>query len=194
MTTITAGPKTRISGIDRARGFAIILMMFQHFLLLYHGPNAWESTGGRLVAPIFLIVGGSLVTRMSIRHIHVFILGIFLTIAVPWAGNPSILIYYVISAFIIWGIRRVNFALLWIPVFISLALYANGIWVTPNGQYSPMAALALMCIGSLIGRTIIGNLGGLLPKWEWLAFIGRHPLAFYAGHLMLLEALRGALT
>lgn len=183
--------QVRIYGLDALRGFAIVMMIGQHVSLLFWGWNRWEATGGRAIAPIFFLVGGSLITRMTIRHGYVAVIGVAISVLIPWAGSPSSLLLYSVGAFVVWFLRCFNNQFLWFPVMVALTLYANGYGVTGGGYYTPWAVIGLMAVGSMIGRTTLGNIGTrFLPKWSWLRFMGRHPLSFYVGHVVLLEIIR----
>lgn len=196
MTTVIERPSearmTRIQGLDRLRGFAIVMMILQHISLLLWGWNRWEATGGRVIAPIFFLVGGSLITRMTIRHGYVAVIGAAISILIPWAGAPSSLLLYSLGAIVVWTCRRFNAQLLWLPIMFALMLYANGYGETGGGYYTPWAVIGLMCVGSLIGRTNLGTVGSHLPDFRWLKFMGRHPLSFYVGHIVILEIVREA--
>lgn len=179
--------RTRHTGIDALRGLAIAAMMVDHVCKLI-GPDTWPLrwTVGRLALPIFFVLAGYLVRHLSRRHVLVGLLGLGLPLVVPWVDRPNVLLWWAIGCGVIAAARKFGAhpaALL----AVCLGLLVNGIGGGFEHSYPPVALLALMALGAWL-------------KADWFAvpvvrapileFLGRAPVRWYVGHLLVLELLR----
>lgn len=160
-------------------------MVVDHLALFLLDGGVLRQTVGRLALPLFFIVGGHLVRRLSWRLAWVFLVGAALPLAVPWVDNPNVLGWYALGAAVLTLTARWP----WLPALLvafALTRYANE--AVPYGPgYSPLALLALMALGQLLPREAF-RWGRHLPSP--LALLGRYPLTFYVGHLFAIEAVR----
>lgn len=186
-TTRRLGRRARSVQLDALRGLAILLMILDH-TALHAGLDVLRWTGGRFAMPLFMLIAGSLVRRLSWRMGGVLVLGVMLPVAFDWLTAPGILVAYVIGAVAILIVQTVAAGssrelLVGYAVVgtVAVALAANGVqsWLT--------GAVALMVIGAAVGAARIEVLGGSVPRW--LAGIGRYPLRWYVCHIIALDAL-----
>jgi len=180
----------RLSSIDRIRGLAVLCMIFDHAVIVFVGagsPLRW--TLGRLAMPLFFLLGGYLVRRLSWRHGWVFVLGCFLPVVVPWVDSPNVLVWYAVGAVILWSADTVWAR--WLTLAVGLALSANFPDQTIGSSYAPGMLVGLMIVGALLrhyhGSGVLAW-GRYLPRW--FAPVGRYPLTIYVGHLLVLRAVQ----
>lgn len=172
----------RLDGLDRLRGLAIACMVADH-LALFAGVDVVRLTIGRVAVPVFFVVSGALVRRLTRRHLLVLAAGLLLPLAAPWVDSPNVLALNVAGAALLVLARSRP----WGPALlaaVALTFEANG-WHNPTG-YPFGVLVALMCLGQWVGPPALGRLGGCLPAF--LASPGRRPLTWYLGHVLALTA------
>lgn len=180
---------TRLVGLDRLRGLAIGCMIVDHVALL-GGLQLVRVTVGRLALPIFFVLAGALVRRLTWRHGAVFAVGLGLPVVVPWIDSPNVLVLYAVGAVVlVAGARWWWWP--WAVLVVAVTLLANGWGAWPAGGYPPAALLALLAVGTLLRRYVglnaVAEAGEGLPGW--LGAIGRRPVTWYVGHLLVLQGL-----
>lgn len=185
-----APPRARIVSLDRVRGLAVACMVVDHLVLLTDGPMAVRYTVGRLAMPLFFVLAGLLVTRLSERLLLVAGAGVLLPLVVPWVDAPNVLLWYAVGAVVLVLWRRLGWPL-WLLVVVPLALAANGYDVEAGTGYQLPAMVGLMALGSMLGTRSMAW-GDRLPSV--LAAAGRYPLTVYVGHVLALEGLRRVLS
>lgn len=190
MTATVSSPGAVRAGrwveLDRLRGLAIACMVADH-LALFAGWGLLRETVGRVALPLFFVLAGHLLQRLSWRHLGIGLLGLLLPVAAPWVDAPNVLLAYaVLAPLLVWapGPR-------WAAAFLVLALtgLANGWGAVPAGTnaYPLLALLALMCAGRLVPRFELARLGAPLPRF--LEVVGRYPVTLYAAHVLALTYL-----
>lgn len=170
------GPAGRLVGLDALRGLAVLLMVADHVSRYVPGGWWFSVTGGRVAVPLFFVVAGALVSRLSWRHGGVAVLGLALPLVVPWIDAPNVLVLYVVGVVAVLACRAVP-VLGVLVVVAALTAFANQ-WPGPvpvRGAYVPLALLGLMVVGQLAGRVPVAAVAGRLPGW--LAWVGRFPLS-----------------
>jgi len=172
----------RDPALDRARGLAVVLMLLDHVLEATHAGTPIRLTLTRASMPLFFLVSGHLVKRLSWRTLATLMIGANLPLLVPWIDDPNVLVTYAIGSAIVVAARRWRPIAYLVPIW-ALTWYANGYGWEP-GSYAPLACYALMCIGHLMLR---GQWSWALCLPAWLAWCGRWPLSVYVGHLLLLQ-------
>lgn len=99
-TRTTRPGVSRLVGLDRLRGLAIACMIVDHVALL-GGLQLVRVTVGRLALPIFFVLAGALVRRLTWRHGAIFAVGLVLPVAVPWIDSPNVLTLYAVGAVVL---------------------------------------------------------------------------------------------
>jgi peptidoglycan/LPS O-acetylase OafA/YrhL len=184
----------RIHGIDKLRGLAIIFMIVDHLAIML-GPDGqpFRFTIGRLAMPIFFLIAGIFVTRITWRHGLILGIGIALPMYADWIDRPNVLVIYVVGACILAGIHRLphhwHFSSKMITAVVFLTLSANGYDKFPQ-SFAIGTLIAIMMIGSITPRNDFRRLGDYIPLIPGFSFVGRHPLSIYVGHILILESLR----
>lgn len=189
-TPSTAATTSRVSigrsgALDKLRGLAIAAMVVDHLAYVLD-EQLLRVTVGRLALPLFFIVAGHLVCRLSWRHGWVALLGLALPAVVPWIDDPNVLLLYAAGAVLVVQLRRAPLALV-LVVVVALTVAANGWLPATPGFYDPLSVLALMCAGALLSRDSFA-IGNRLPRA--FAVVGRFPLSVYVGHLLVIEGVR----
>lgn len=182
-------PRERSDQLDAFRGIAIALMMLDHGVYIAAGPDEIRWTLGRLAMPMFFLLAGHLSTRLRWRHLQIGLLGACLPLAVPWIDNPNVLLLWALGCVGLWCSRRFGFPV-WVLVAVPLVQVANGISIDGPGYYSPGVLLALMALGTMIPEhtfTVSRRLPGRVE--QLLAAVGRHPILWYVGHLLIFQSI-----
>lgn len=199
--TITAGRDVgRVVWVDRLRGLAVVAMVVDHvcavLAYVWHVPGPWvvlRLTVGRVAFPVFLLLTGWLLVGRgpsSRRTARIAAAGVG---AALWSmvcglpiGQPDILLL-IAAVLAVW------------PVIVRAPVLAAAVgviqpftWPVPWAGYQPGALVALMVLGWLWGqpgpdwqtlRLVDSDLGWVPEPVRWL---GRWPLEFYVGHLVVL--------
>jgi uncharacterized membrane protein YcfT len=189
---VSAPPaKARLAGLDRLRGLAIVCMVIDH-LALIAGLDILRYTVGRIAMPLFFVVAGTLVTRLTWRHAAIVPIGLALPLVVPWVDRPNVLVLYVLGAIVLVVAARLfpsdehRLPVLLGIVAVCLAIVANG-FDRVGVSYPASALVALMAVGALLGRHRLDVPGRQLPAF--LELPGRFPLSVYVGHVLALQLL-----
>lgn len=182
-TRVRPPGSVRLDTLDRVRGLAIVLMLVDHLAYL-GGVVELRLTVGRLAMPLFFLLAGGLVRRWGSRHALALGLGLLLPLVAPWAGAPNVLVVFAVGAALLLLCERSGLP---VPllVLISLVAAANR-WEVGTSSYDPAALIAIMALGRLIGTDWAVRLGDRLPAW--LAGLGRRPLLWYVGNVVLIQA------
>lgn len=175
----------RVARLDALRGFAIVCMVVDHLAFFAHA-DSLRLTVGRLALPVFFLLAGHLSRRLSPRLLWVLAAGIWLPLFAPWVDSPNVLVWVVAGALLLAGSRALGVTSLPLLV-VCLTLLANPSLVPmPGTSYPPAALVAMMALGAFIPRESFAWAANLPAG---LAFIGRYPLSFYCGHVLLLTVL-----
>lgn len=182
--------------LDLVRGWAVVLMVLDHVLalwLLHGGPAAAgvvRSTLTRLALPAFMLVAGWLWSRRGSstsgwRWAEVMALGVFSTAAMAALGLPvpEVLVVFAMAAVL-------GPVLLRWPVATSvLGLLQAVNQPLPWAGYQPGYLLLWLGLGVLAHRAAVV---WSVPLWldrPGFEAIGRRPLMWYGGHLVMLLVL-----
>src|SRR4051794_34146876 len=93
-STTYAVTRTRDAALDGVRGLAVALMVLDHVCAVTGSGHLLRYSVTRLSMPLFFVVSGHLVRRLSSRHLWVLLAGLMLPGAVPWIDNPNVLVWY----------------------------------------------------------------------------------------------------
>lgn len=182
----TIAPVVRLAGLDRLRGLAIACMVIDHAALVA-GIPVLRYTIGRLAVPIFFMLAGALVRRLTWRHVGVAVIGVLLPLWVRWIDSPNVLLLYAAGAVVVVAGRRWAWWP-WAVLAACLTVLANG-WGHLGHGYPPAAVWALLAAGSLAGRYVglgrVSDAARRLPGW--LGGVGRYPVSIYVVHLLVLD-------
>lgn len=180
----------RLVEVDRVRGLAILLMLVDH-LAYVAGPVEVRMTVGRLAMPLFMVLAGSLVRRVTYRHGLAAGLGLLLTVVAPWAGTPNVLLQYLVGVGALVALRWASLVFtdsprlgVWLLLVLVGVAVANG-WSDDGWSYEQAGILSLMAVGSLVGLGWAVSLGSRLPTW--LAVVGARPLTWYAANVAAIQ-------
>lgn len=182
----------RAVALDVLRGAAVLLMVLDHVLLVTDSGDLLRGTVTRASMPLFFLVSGHLLGRPRWRWLGVGLIGVILPGVVPWIDRPNVLVWWVVGSLMVWALRRLGVSLWW-PVVVALTFMANGWHFYPAGSYDGDALLALLCVGAMLPRDTFTGAANGLPAGRVLAAVGRRPLTWYVGHVLVLEAGRLAL-
>lgn len=186
LSAVTEKKVCRDSAIDRLRGFAIVLMVADH-VAIFLGPEILRETLTRASMPLFFLLAGHLVKRVSWRLIGVGVIGLFLPLYVEFIDDPNVLLWLCVFGICTAYVRKVP-SLLPIGIVIALTVMANYFGTTPFGGYHPLALFALMLLGAMIPRESFW-IGERLPRW--FATLGRFSLSVYVVHTILIQVVTG---
>lgn len=191
--TPAASRSTRSRALDVLRGLAIACMAVDH-VSLFAGWQLPRDTIGRVAMPLFFLLSGHLVRRLSWRLAGVFAVGVLLPAVAPWIDSPNVLLWYVLGAVLL----RCHVRLLvpyWLGLAACLTVYANPALFHPYANlgtgYPPQALFGLMFLGAMLEREQLERLTARVPArlGRLLELVGRYPLSFYAGHVLALTVL-----
>lgn len=182
----------RLHALDSLRGVAVLTMVVDHVLVATDG-SGWSI--------------GRLLTRVSLALFAV-VLGACATWplgwrrCLPWAGAlGAALVLYPLAglggplllawlAAARWFCVRSPRWLLWVTVVLVLTMATNGVALPrAAGEYPALGITAMAAVGRLAGLGNVDRFGRKLRLPAWVAAVGRRPLAWYVGHLLVLAAL-----
>lgn len=178
--------------LDRVRGAAIVLMVVDHCLAFMCELASWPLDAGawaarytltRAALPLFMLLAGALLAgrNPSRRRVgEVLAAGVaaqWLASGLPFMASVNI-IPIIGLALVVWPLVRRSG--LWGVVVCMVLVSTFGRF--PG--YHPAHVLGLMLLGSVLGRGPLERLGACFEPW--VAVVGRHPLAWYLGHLAAL--------
>lgn len=178
---------TRLDGVDRLRGLAVLLMVADHVALVAGAGGAWRLTVTRAALPLFCVVAGSLARpgRPGRRLGVVAAAGLAATVlgAPLGIGQPDVLFLLAgVLVLVRWvGPRPGGPA--WAAV-ACLGVIQATTWPMAWTGYEVGTVLALVLVGQVVARRDLDQLGCRLPAV--LAPVGRAPLWWYVGHLWVL--------
>jgi uncharacterized membrane protein len=173
---------SRLVEVDRVRGLAIMLMLVDHVAYIA-GPVELRMTVGRAAMPLFMLLGGALATRLTWRHGLALGIGGALTVVAPWAGEPNILVQYVLGVFLLVCLRWAELTP-WVALVAAGVSVSNG-WSDDAWSYEQVGIFALMACGALLGLGWAVRLGGVLPAF--LGPVGAAPLRWYVGNVLAIQ-------
>lgn len=183
----------RIDALDRVRGLAILLMVGDH-VALFAGVHWWRVTVGRLALPLFFVLAGYLLRRLTWRHAGIAAAGALLPLLVPWIDRPNVLLWYVAGSAVLLAADRLGLPSLVLAV-PGLILGANG-YGWHAGTYEPAALLGLLALGHALPA-----FGTVERLWGWAGrlpalygHLGRYPISIYLGHVLALQCLAAGLS
>lgn len=172
------------------RGAAILLMIVDHVLVLVDPDSLARSTVTRLSMPAFAIVTGYLWrARWTWRYAHLVAAALVAEVCgrLIGLGTPDVLLLIGAGYLALWLVEYSG-----LPPLVAIALAVLSWQHMPVGgmpdtwtNYHPNEVLAWM----LLGRYLLEVEHVVrLPRVRWLEAIGRRPLAWYLGHLVVLAA------
>lgn len=179
----------RLVSLDVWRGLALLAMVVDHVALVSPLSDVFRVFPGRAAMPLFFLIAGALVTRLSRRHVQALGLGLFLPVLVPWIDNPNVLVWWALGCAALVAMRRLRVPM-WLPAVVALTAYANGWGHGLDGSYGPLALLALMGLGAMLPLST-WRLGARLPRRLLVPvrWVGVHALSIYVLHLLLLQVI-----
>lgn len=179
--------RARSTALDAFRGLAILAMMVDHLALFSGADSAFwlRLLPGRLAMPMFFVLAGHLAGRRpGWRWVAVLAVGVMLPAAAPWIDSPNVLVWWCLGGLLVWACKFAG-----VPVYLlavlGLGMAANGWGFSGASGYDGFALVGLMSVGSMIPRSSFAWAGSL-PVW--VAVIGRAPLRWYVGHVLVLTA------
>jgi uncharacterized membrane protein len=200
--------KNRNSNIDLIRGFAIILMIFDHALLAYssiYGNNdfiyLFRITLTRFSMPLFMIISGTVLILYGLkikRWLSVFIIALVLNIITInlWEdfNSPEILL--------VWCFVVIFYKIyLKFPIIVLILGYIQTqffqITFYDYSGYQPGDIIIFLIVGIFASKYITGVKFPILSKLSiihFISFIGSKPLTIYFSHLLLLSIIIHFLT
>lgn len=185
----------RWDGLDRLRGFAIALMVLDHVLAASGGGMLFRLTLTRLSLPIFLFVAGSLGASRLLRRP---------SFAAWYSGRFwVVLLAAAASSVLVSGLPFMAPVDVLVPIFLSISAYPilmkSGLrldlWIAACfvavatfpflwPGYHPAHVLGLYLLGSRLPPDLLDHFGLAIPRL--FASVGRAPLRWYLGHLVVL--------
>lgn len=186
MTAVAVG---RLTGLDKLRGAAVVLMVLDHVALVLLGNPFALRLVGRLSMPLFALTIGALAVKplSSSRALHWAGALLAALLLYPLAGLPGPLLLLWLAAGR-WAAVRLTKLQAGLVAAVALAVSANGYGMALPGEYDPIALVGLVLVGRLITALYLNDLGHRLPGQ--LARIGRYPLGVYIGHVGLLAGVQ----
>lgn len=199
-TSRTGSSQQRDTRLDALRGLAIVLMVFDHLLAVAAGfaTPTWlhwiRDTVTRLSLPLFMVVSGILLERrkgfstervIRILYCALFVNCLVLAIKVG-LGFPDILGLWLLAVAISPVILRYPVEVLILGFLQAINLPIQwSLWT----NYQPGWVIGWVALGVLVSRTeepAMLRPASTLP--HWLESIGRRPLLWYVGHIVLILA------
>lgn len=175
----------RVTWIDGARGLSIVLMIVSHVGMVTGTTPYWfHLYVMRPVAPVFVLLLGML-WRPGLRRRHVqFAGGIVaaqLLAAVLGFPAPDILLVMGLALLVLPAAIRVP------HLALALCFTQVAFWPVPGWNGYPLGfVLGLALIGALVPADGFVRHYGRLGAALHLDVVGRYPLTFYLGHLLVL--------
>lgn len=175
-------------------------MVLDHVLVNLDPGSPLRSTVTRAALPLFMVVSGHLIATKGFGSWQRWArLGLAALVALGaarsagLAATPDVLIVYLFAVTALVALR-------WAGIRSPIVAGSLGIaWgITASAQvastgwtgYQPGFVLALLALGML--ATMPATLPGPAAFWTACAKVGRYPLAWYLGHLVVLGIIRTA--
>lgn len=176
----------RVGWIDGARGLSIAAMIVSHASLTFDLLPAWfHVVVMRPVAPMFLLLLGML-WRPGFRRRHVQFAGALVASQL----FALTLGFAVPNIFVVMGIclLLMRLAVRWPVATVVLCVNQLVFWPLPDwwSGYPLGFALLLVLLGHLIPADGFMRAYGNLGQRLGLTVVGRYPMTFYLGHLLVL--------
>lgn len=157
-------------------------MIVDHIFIQVNPQSFVRFTVTRLAMPLFFLISGHLVKRVTKRTAAIFAVGLLLPAFIPWVDSPNVLCWYALGSIIIVYLKKAR-----IGIIIFALTWAANYYNHPEfSSYWPWSLFALMCFGSLLERKTFA-IGEKLHSS--FAVIGRFPLSIYVGHMILIQAI-----
>ena len=193
--------KNRNLNIDLIRGFAILLMIFDHALLAYssiYGNNEYiylfRITLTRFSMPLFMIISGTVLFLFGLkvrRWLSVFMIALMINIITInlWEdfNSPEILLVW-------WFVVIFYKIYLKFPITTLILGYVQTqffqITIYNYNGYQPGDIIIFLVFGILTSKYITSLTFPILSKlyiFRFISFIGSKPLTIYSSHLVLLS-------
>ena len=201
MTGVSGRSRVRIPALDGLRGIAILLMVFDHLLLLslemMPGTDLREfarRSVTRFAMPLFMIVSGFLLDQVSRRRMGQVVLAAGMVNLTLWLLWPSFALPEILA---VWAfLLPVRAFLVRHPVEAAALGLLQAMYLPVHWPgYEPGIVLVFLALGRLWatrpGREdgLLSQIGTRVPGW--VAALGRRPLLLYVGHLLPLAGLAG---
>lgn len=176
-----AAAPSRLVGLDRLRGLAVLLMVLDHVLLVVGEGLALRLTVTRAALPIFGLLAGALwrpgarVRLLQLGGAAIVATYLGVVLGMP---RPDVLVVIFVALLAMHAYRR------WPVATFAVAAIQATTWGIAAGGYEPGVLLVLMVGGYEFGRERLDVLGRRAPAL--LELLGRYPLSLYLGHLALL--------
>ncbi len=184
----------RIWQLDRIRGLAIVLMLLDHVLALNPsvGGMAVRLSLTRFAMPLFMMTAGYLIaskrSAFSARRLSVIAAAGVVSCTCCWSLSLPTFDILVGFAFVV----MVTGAVVRWPLLLVLVGFIQAAWLPLHfPAYELGAVVAWVSIGALI----VGSMhSGSFLAWadrvpRVLEPIGRYPLRWYVGHLVVLAVM-----
>lgn len=207
--------RSRLSGLDRLRGIAIVAMVVDHVCAFavamfdlgdverWLWLNRWTNT--RVAMPLFMLCTGALLalkvpSRRRLLEVAAaaVVVNYGVIVTAPGIHAPDILATWTLVMLGARWIRR------WPWQTAVLGAVAASTWPWPIGGYHPGYVAALIALGVLVASWApfyVDERGAQVGHWgpdldhigqsapKWMEPIGRHPLSIYLAHIAVLCAL-----
>lgn len=180
-------PAHRVGWIDGARGLSIVLMLVSHVDLVLGAPlgRFFHLVLMRPVAPVFVMLF-ALLWKPGIRRRHAQLVGgaVVAQTAAWWLFGvvPNILVLLLGAVAVMPAVVR------WpVPVAI-VGVNQLAFWPVPDwwDGYQPGFILCFLVAGRFLPAEGFLRGYGRLGERLGLGVVGRHPMTWYVGHLVLL--------
>lgn len=177
----------RLAWVDRLRGLAIVVMVIDHTLSQVDPDSLFRYTASRALGlPLFMLTSATVFAGPPKRRRRVQLLAAVAAEAFLFTvldmRTPGILFVY--ALLLLGGVLDRASGLPW--VFATAGVVQFMWWPLPMfDAYQPGEVLLWWCLGFMA----TGH--GALIRWahrlpEWVGAIGRRPLAWYVGHLIVI--------
>lgn len=185
----------RFSILDCWRGLAVVLMVLDHVLAVLGAPVVTRLLVTRLSLPLFCATSGALhliagprSPRRSLQLLGVALLETVLNLVLG-LGVPGPVTLMLVMGWVGRALRPERHGLVLVVVGVLQAVYLPVPWT----GYQPGLVLAWWSLGALGVLAEVDQVTRF-TRWcpRWLEAVGRRPLGWYVGHLLVLAVVVGA--